>query len=41
MDVADIKREDFKNPTRQDEYGTSVISIQFNKRWDKYFINKK
>ncbi len=29
--VDDIKREDFKNPTRQDEYGTSVISIQFEK----------
>ena len=29
--VSDIKREDFKYPTRQDEYGTSVISIQFEK----------
>ena len=29
--VSDIKREDFKNPKRQDEYGTSVISIQFTK----------
>ena len=29
--VFDIRREDFKNPTRQDEYGTSVISIQFTK----------
>ena len=29
--VDDIRREDFKNPTRQDEYGTSVISIQFEK----------
>ena len=29
--VSDIKREDFKNPTRQEEYGTSVISIQFTK----------
>ncbi len=29
--VLDIKREDFKNPKRQDEYGTSVISIQFTK----------
>jgi len=27
----DLCREDFKNPQRQDEYGTSVISIQFNK----------
>ena len=30
-DVDKIKRENFKNPTRQDEYGTSVISIQFTK----------
>ena len=30
-DVAKIKREDFKFPNRQDEYGTSVISIQFTK----------
>ena len=29
--VDDIRRENFKNPTRQDEYGTSVISIQFEK----------
>lgn len=29
--VADIKREKFTNPQRQDEYGTSVISIQFTK----------
>ena len=29
--VDDIKREDFKKPKRQDEYGTSVISIQFTK----------
>lgn len=27
-----IKREKFKNPQREDEYGTSVISIQFSKR---------
>ena len=27
--VDEIKREDFKNPERQDLYGTSVISIQF------------
>ena len=27
--VDNIKRENFKNPQRQDEYGTSVISIQF------------
>ena len=30
-DVANIKREDFSNPLRQDLYGTSVISIQFSK----------
>ena len=27
----EIKREDFKKPQRQDEYGTSVISLQFSK----------
>ena len=30
-DVNKIKRENFTNPKRQDEYGTSVISIQFSK----------
>ena len=30
-DVDDIKRENFDIPDRQDEYGTSVISIQFTK----------
>ena len=30
-DVENIKRENFCNPQRQDEYGTSVISIQFSK----------
>ncbi len=30
-DVDKIKREDFQNPTREDLYGTSVISIQFSK----------
>ncbi len=30
-DVDKIKREDFVKPDRQDEYGTSVISIQFTK----------
>jgi hypothetical protein len=30
-DVDSIKREDFKNPKRQDKYGTSVISIQFTR----------
>lgn len=29
--VDDIKRKNFANPQRQDEYGTSVISIQFTK----------
>ncbi len=30
-DVDNIKREDFNHPKRQDLYGTSVISIQFDK----------
>ena len=30
-DVDKIKRENFKSPRRQDEYGTSVISIQFSR----------
>lgn len=30
-DVDTIQREDFKNPKRQDLYGTSVISIQFDR----------
>ena len=29
--VNQIRREDFDYPTRQDEYGTSVISIQFTR----------
>lgn len=29
--VDEIKRENFKNPIREDEYGTSVMSIQFTK----------
>ena len=29
--VDQIKRKDFKNPKREDEYGTSVISIQFSR----------
>ena len=29
--VNEIKRSNFKNPRRQDQYGTSVISIQFTK----------
>lgn len=30
-DVDNIQRKDFKNPDRQDLYGTSVISLQFTK----------
>ena len=30
--VDQIKRENFKHPKREDEYGTSVISIQISKR---------
>ena len=30
-DAEEIKRKDFKNPKREDEYGTSVMSIQFTK----------
>ena len=30
-DVDKIKREDFEKPRREDDYGTSVISIQFTK----------
>ena len=30
-DVDNIKRDNFKNPEREDEYGISVISIQFTK----------
>ena len=30
-DVDKIKREDFTKPEREDEYGTSVISLQFRK----------
>jgi len=29
--IEDINRKDFSKPERQDEYGTSVISIQFSK----------
>ena len=34
--VDDIKREDFTNPERQNEYGTSVISIQFTREKSNY-----
>ena len=30
-DAEKIKREDFENPKREDEYGTSVMGIQFSK----------
>lgn len=30
-DVDEIKRENFKNPRREDDYGVSVISIQFTR----------
>lgn len=30
-DVENIKREDFEKPKREDEYGTSVMGIQFTK----------
>ena len=30
-DVDNIRREDFKQPERQDRYGTSVLSIQFTR----------
>ena len=30
-DADEIKREDFTNPKREDEYGTSVMSIQFSR----------
>ena len=31
QNVAEIKRENFQRPSREDEYGTSVISIQFTR----------
>ena len=34
--VSDIRREDFTDPKREDEYGTSVISIQFKKGANNY-----
>ena len=38
--VTEVKRENFSNPTRQDEYGTSVISIQFS-RDEKNYLSIK
>ena len=37
--VDEIKRENFKKPKRQDEYGTSVLSIQFTR--DKHKVSIK
>jgi len=37
--VDEIKRKDFDNPMRQDEYGTSVISLQFSK--DNHILSIK
>ncbi len=39
--VDTIKREDFKNPKRQDEYGTSVISIQFDRETNQVSIKNR
>ena len=38
--VDEIKRENFPHPTRQDEYGTSVISIQFSRTGNNYLSIK-
>ena len=38
--ILDIKREDFLIPDRQDEYGTSVISIQFTRDKNNYLSIK-
>ena len=38
--ASELKREDFKNPEREDEYGTSVISIQITKGQSKYLSIK-
>lgn len=39
--VDDIKRENFDNPKRQDEYGTSVISIQFTRGSNQLSIKNR
>lgn len=31
-DVDNVKREDFKEPKREDKYGTSVMSVQFSRQ---------
>lgn len=38
--VDDIKRENFNHPERQDEYGTSVISLQFTREKPNYLSIK-
>lgn len=38
--VKTIKRKNFTNPTREDEYGTSVISIQFTRGETNYLSIK-
>ena len=38
--VDEIKRENFDKPERQDEYGTSVISIQFSRGTNNYLSIK-
>lgn len=38
--ILDIKREDFLIPDRQDEYGTSVISIQFTRNKNNHLSIK-
>lgn len=39
-DFQKLKRKDFKNPTREDEYGSSLISIQFSKD-NNHFLSIK
>lgn len=39
-DVENIKREDFEFPARDDEYGTSVISVQFHNGFTNYISIK-
>ncbi len=39
-DVDKIKREDFKNPRREDDYGVSVLSIQFSRGKPSYLSIK-
>ena len=38
--IDSIKRENYSNPKRQDEYGTSVISIQFSRNNGNYLSIK-